>query len=491
MRVLKGVIFTCLLFSFGLVRSQNMLDSLNRELLQANGKPEREVSIYCKISREIAESNPDSALAIAGKALAITNSLKNDSLFAHVLIAQATAYSFKADYDRSTQLELEALRIGETTHDTTIVLDACNNLGIDFMYVEDYEKSFDYFNRYKSLAALSGDSVRLGHGLNNLGMVEYYRGNSQNELLLYKQAQTIFKQIGEQEGLGNTLLNIGTVYTENGSYDLAEGYYTQALEIFKKLKYTSGYCNVLQSLAENYLDQGNLKQAEKVALQALKILQDNNLQLDVAYTYELLKNIYQEMGSYRLAFEYMEKYHELDSEIFNKEKSRQINELNIKYETAEKEAAIERLELDNKLQQLEISKSRTMLIAISVIAALVLISGVLLMAMRNKRNEAERIAQEHELDALKQRILEIQQQLPSDQISVDLEELNEKLFTPLSEREFEILKHSLEGKSNREVADAVFVSINTVKFHLKNIYQKLGVSNKKEILQYVANSGNE
>ena len=187
----------------------------------------------------------------------------------------------------------------------------------------------------------------------------------------------------------------------------------------------------------------------------------------------------------------MEKYHELDSEIFNKEKSRQINELNIKYETAEKEAAIERLELDNKLQQLEISKSRTMLIAISVIAALVLISGVLLMAMRNKRNEAERIAQEHELDALKQRILEIQQQLPSDQISVDLEELNEKLFTPLSEREFEILKHSLEGKSNREVADAVFVSINTVKFHLKNIYQKLGVSNKKEILQYVANSGNE
>lgn len=491
MRILKGTVFVYFIFIFGVSNAQSLLDSLNGALLNAKENPELQVDIYCKIAREIAESNPDSALVIADKALEIVNGLKNDSLYAHVLIARATAYSFKAGYDKSTQLELEALQIAETTHDTTTILDACNNLGIDFMYVEDYEKSYEYFDRYKSLAALAGDSVRLGHGLNNLGMVEYYRGNEENELSLYKQAQNIFKEIGEQEGLGNTLLNIGTVYTENKSYDEAEGYYEQALEIFEKLNYTSAYCNVLQSLAENYLDQGSFKQAEKVALQALKILEENNLQLDVTYTYELLKNIYHEMGNDQLAFEYMQKYHTLDREIFNKEKSRVINELNIKYETAEKEAAIERLELDNKLQQLEIGKSRTILIAISVIAVLVIISSILLMIMRNKRNEAERIAQEHELDALKQRILEIQQQLPTDQISIDLEELNEKLFTPLSEREFEILKHSLEGKSNREVADAVFVSINTVKFHLKNIYQKLGVSNKKEILQYVANAGGE
>lgn len=491
MRTLKTILTLLVATWHYSASGQEVLDSLRHELKKAKGSVYTEIAIYCKMAREYAESNPDSALIFTKEAMVLANELKNDSLLAHVYIAQATAYSFKADYDKSSELELKALGIAETVHDTTIILDACNGLGIDFMYMEDYEKSYEYFDRYKSLAVLSGDSVRLGHGLNNLGMVEYYRGNSQNELKLYQEAQEIFKEIGEQEGLGNTLLNIGTVYTENETYDLAQGYYKQALDIFKKLNYTSAYCNVLQSLAENYLDQGNLKQAKKMALQALQILEENKLRLDVAYTYELLTKIYTKSGNYKLAYEYMEKYHELNNQLFNEEKTRLVNELNIKYETAQKEAEIERLELDNKVQQFEIAKTRTTLIAISVIAVLILVSSILLIIMRNKRNEAERIAQEHELDALKQRILEIQQQLPSDQISVDLKELNEKLFTPLSEREFEILKHSLEGKSNREVADAVFVSINTVKFHLKNIYQKLGVSNKKEILQYVANSGNE
>ena len=70
-------------------------------------------------------------------------------------------------------------------------------------------------------------------------------------------------------------------------------------------------------------------------------------------------------------------------------------------------------------------------------------------------------------------------------INLDIDDLNDKLNTPLSEREFEVLKLSLDGKTNSEIGEELFISTSTVKFHLRNTYGKLGVNNRKEALDYV------
>lgn len=59
-----------------------------------------------------------------------------------------------------------------------------------------------------------------------------------------------------------------------------------------------------------------------------------------------------------------------------------------------------------------------------------------------------------------------------------LEKINRKLPTPLSEREFELLQLINEGKNNNEISDKLFVSINTTKKHLKNIFAKLDVASR-------------
>lgn len=50
----------------------------------------------------------------------------------------------------------------------------------------------------------------------------------------------------------------------------------------------------------------------------------------------------------------------------------------------------------------------------------------------------------------------------------------------LSEREAEVLGLLAQGLSNTQIAQRLMVSDNTVKFHLQNIYQKLGVGNRTE-----------
>jgi LuxR family maltose regulon positive regulatory protein len=54
----------------------------------------------------------------------------------------------------------------------------------------------------------------------------------------------------------------------------------------------------------------------------------------------------------------------------------------------------------------------------------------------------------------------------------------EGLMDPLSERELEVLYLIAAGLTNREIAEKLFISLNTVKTHTKNINSKLSVSSR-------------
>ncbi|MEO9872793.1 ligand-binding sensor domain-containing protein [Ekhidna sp.] len=99
------------------------------------------------------------------------------------------------------------------------------------------------------------------------------------------------------------------------------------------------------------------------------------------------------------------------------------------------------------------------------------------------QRKADQEAQELRLEAFQKRLMDLNASPPD--LALNMDEVNSKLSTPLSEREFEVLQMSLDGKSNAEIAEGLFISMSTVKFHLRNTYSKLGVSNRKEALIYV------
>ena len=59
----------------------------------------------------------------------------------------------------------------------------------------------------------------------------------------------------------------------------------------------------------------------------------------------------------------------------------------------------------------------------------------------------------------------------------------------LTEREITILKLLAHGRSNEEIARELWVAQQTVKFHLTNIYRKLGVKNRTEATRYAYQQG--
>ena len=53
-----------------------------------------------------------------------------------------------------------------------------------------------------------------------------------------------------------------------------------------------------------------------------------------------------------------------------------------------------------------------------------------------------------------------------------------------TDRELEIIRKVSLGKSNKEIGEELFISFHTVKAHLENIYNKISVHNRIQLIVY-------
>lgn len=67
---------------------------------------------------------------------------------------------------------------------------------------------------------------------------------------------------------------------------------------------------------------------------------------------------------------------------------------------------------------------------------------------------------------------------------VDVSQLASDPFAGLTPRERELLAALAGGLTNAQIAGKLDISLNTVKFHLKNLYDKLGVSNRAQAVAH-------
>lgn len=65
----------------------------------------------------------------------------------------------------------------------------------------------------------------------------------------------------------------------------------------------------------------------------------------------------------------------------------------------------------------------------------------------------------------------------------DLYVINNRISNPLTSKEYICLQQLTEGLTNKQMAEKQFVSVNTIKTHLKNLFLKLDVKNRTSAIQ--------
>jgi DNA-binding CsgD family transcriptional regulator len=107
---------------------------------------------------------------------------------------------------------------------------------------------------------------------------------------------------------------------------------------------------------------------------------------------------------------------------------------------------------------------------------------------RGKRKRAARLAFQRALELFE----EVGAPLWKGKAEVGLSRTGVRVAEPasLSPTERRIAVMVAEGRTNREVADALFVSVKTVESNLSRVYRKLGVRSRAELTRHITDPGN-
>ncbi len=91
----------------------------------------------------------------------------------------------------------------------------------------------------------------------------------------------------------------------------------------------------------------------------------------------------------------------------------------------------------------------------------------------------------YEERAVYKRILDLSNRYHSSWVTVHNELTGEKISDALTAIEFNVASLASKGNSNNEIADLLGITVNSVRAHLRNIFNKLGIDSRKELDKYV------
>jgi LuxR family maltose regulon positive regulatory protein len=135
------------------------------------------------------------------------------------------------------------------------------------------------------------------------------------------------------------------------------------------------------------------------------------------------------------------------------------------------------LQAQGKLDQALTALERALLLAEPEGYVRTFIDEGALMGELLRQAATQRIAPEY-VDRLLAELAKETKDKQPEELSRDLGRASPHLVESLSERELEVLRLLAAGLSNREIAEGLYLSINTVKTHTKSIYSKLNVRSR-------------
>jgi signal transduction histidine kinase/tetratricopeptide (TPR) repeat protein len=262
---------------------------------------------------------------------------------------------------------------------------ALSNLSTVYYNLNQRDKAIEYGKKSLAYREKSGDISRLSLGCCNIS--QYYIGSNNEEAEKYLQLCVKYALQSKQEArIIHSYVTAAYLYNTNHQPDSALAYEMKAIAMMEKSKKDS------VMLARRYMSAGSISQQLKKdtatiigyynkSLTILKLLPDK---LNLRDYYLQLSNYYREIKNYDAAYANYKQYILYKDSIISANTQSSIAEIATKYETEKKDNEISKLQINQKIRQLEIEKQKA------------IIAGNLLEA-KQKQNEITLLSQEKEL----------------------------------------------------------------------------------------------
>ena len=321
----------------------------------------------------------------------------------------------------------QALEIKQAQKDTIGLVNAHYNIGLLYSYMQDFNESLDAFSKAKRFSHGQTELRSMAEINIGLGVALY---NLENHQDAYEYLKTGIENLKSDKG------------HEKAS----------ALTYLGILEIRSGKSH--EGLAKLLSAKQIVEQTERLELK-------RQVMKELAIAYELLHQPESSIESWKA-------YNILNDSINNEQKLWAFEEMQARFEAIEKDKKIQQQALELSKEK---SKKAKMLIFLTI-AFLIGLAGIYFYVLRWRA---------------KVKIREDEKPAHLNGTSINMGKINAKLLSPLTTRESEIIELVEKGMTNNEIAESLFVSENTVKTHLKNIFSKTQALNRTDLIHKLRN----
>ncbi|WP_438423756.1 tetratricopeptide repeat-containing sensor histidine kinase [Aquimarina macrocephali] len=376
------------------------------------------------------------------KVLKIEDSLgnKKDIAFCYSNIGQAHARL--GNYTKALDYNFKALELFKELNNKNGLFTGYNNMGIINVYQSNYSSALEYFIKASKINDEIGSKRKTIVSLSNIGFIYETLGDYDLALEYYFKSLKISESTKNQSSIPVDYLNIGNIYFEQGDNTKAIAYSFKSLKIAKDLNIKgimiSNYCLigeiylnqkkykealkylknglslsqeigeqssstiVMNTIGEIEFELKNYQQAKEYLIKSITIGQEIGFSTSVKSALYGLVKVEKALGNHKAALESYERYHAIYDSILGKEKSKQLSQLQVQYETEKKEQEIKSLAQQASIQSLELKQANFNKTIFGVISVILLLVGlVLYLVNRQKRLALKQRAQDIEQNLLR------------------------------------------------------------------------------------------
>lgn len=407
--------------------TSELLDSLKTELSKAKTANDRSLILseltwyYVPVSQdtaimfgeeniEVAKSldNPD-MLAQAYSDLGYANMEKGELIEARKNYQQALELRYETGdstkiygtitnlgsvYQRDFQSDsamvnyLKALSFFERTGNDRNADFVRNNIGVIYLEMRNYPKALEILQEVAEYRKAQNDDYLYASTLTNIASIYKNLKDYQNAEKTYLEALQIFIEEGDDYYTATTYNNLATLYNAQKNSKLAISYAEKGLELSAQVGADYDYALLESNLAQSYHDLKDYTQSREYYLRALSHFKAQNAEDDIATMYLLMSPVYAALGMPDSSAYYTEAYSELNKKLTEQEIQQLTSDLEARYQSEQKDAAISQ-------QQLELRNKNIQLYGSLVLAVVLGVVGYLLYSQQKLKNR--QLAQEGEL----------------------------------------------------------------------------------------------
>ncbi len=434
----KHIIATLFLLSGVLVSTAQNIDSLLNLTIQGTAK--QRVNAGIELSNYYFYSVPDTAEYFLNQALKTAKKEGLKEEMGTINKKLGVLYNEKGLTSKAENYFFEAIKISKEIKDSSLWVSSLGNLGNSAIYAGNYSKALEYSTQIVDLLKKQKNNIGLGKAYGQMGNIYICTKEYNKALQYYNIASDYFLLKNDSLSAAITTMNVASVYNKQKQYKQAIEKFTIAREIFKNYKQKLNEAICWSGLAGIYRTKKQLNKAYKHYLKALKIYkeidaktkiatcyndigfiksQENKIQEAISYhdsaysiAYKLqnyllltyftkdLQEIYAKQKQYAKAYKYSVLNKTFSDSLISIESVKKFNELEVKFETKQKEQQIELLTKENEITE-ERNKRKNLLIAILIVSFIAaILFFVLLINRRRLRAKQKQILSEQKLNRL-------------------------------------------------------------------------------------------